>query len=73
MNLELKTKIVNGLNNLKYILLVVSLVAIKILFDTANYEIDNKNNNKNDLTINVLLVDSAGSKLVKVETLKLSK
>ena len=73
MNLELKTKIVNGLNNLKYILLVVSLVAIKILFDNAEYQNKNNNDLDNHLTINLIVNDSLGHKVIKVQSLKVGK
>ena len=73
MKEELKTKIVNGLSNLKYILLVVSLVAIKILFDSAQYQNKNANDLDNNLTINLIVNDSAVHKVIKVQSLKLSK
>jgi len=70
-----KRKLDNILFNLKWIAIVCLCVFVKILFDSANYEADNENKNdlENHLTINLVVNDSLGNKVIKVKSLKVGK
>ena len=74
MNLEnekkesFKKKLDNILFNVKWVAIVCACVFVKVLFDSANYEVENENENK--IIINVMMSDSLGSKIIAVKEIK---
>ena len=70
---EQKRKLDNILFNIKWVAIVCACVFVKILFDSAEYQNKNNNDLDNHLTINLIVNDSLGHKVIKVQSLKVGK
>ena len=74
MNLEnekkegFKRKLDNILFNIKWLVIFCACISLKIFMDTIQYS--NKNDNDNNLIINISNTDSAGVKVIELKKVK---